>query len=71
MKGKINNDGYLNIERAGRMRVQYCPWNSPYRNIYGDWCPHFGEIECLDLRIELSCGNGRMLCFNEFTDERR
>ena len=49
MNGKIDKSGQLNIERAGKMNKQYCPFDagaalsegSPCS--CGDWCPLFGE----------------------------
>jgi hypothetical protein len=41
MKGRIDNAGYLVINRAGKERMQGCPFNS---GAYcGDWCPLFSE----------------------------
>ncbi len=44
MKIKINKDGSLEIERAGRGRKQYCPFVLEAVDC-GDWCPLFGEPE--------------------------
>ena len=50
MKIKINAAGKLNIERAGGMKEQICPFDvteGTVRPPYpcGDWCPLFGEPE--------------------------
>ena len=83
MKGKIDVNGCLCLERVGQLKLQDCPYRSlvegKYRFACGDWCLHFGEPEDFRIlhpgdklcRIELSCGSGRMLYFDEFTDERR
>ena len=70
MKGKIDNQGYLVIERAGVMRWQYCPFQ---KGIFcSDTCPHFQE-PILDkegnTHLFLGCGD-TTLVFSEFTDER-
>ena len=48
MKGKIDSQGFLHIERAGVMKEQLCPFqsldtNPLYGKECGDWCPLFGE----------------------------
>ncbi len=50
MKGKIDERGYLHLERAGVMKKQLCPQISCrdqalYKKDFpcGDWCPLFGE----------------------------
>lgn len=58
MKGKIDNNGWLWIERGGKEKLQECPFtqktfqvnNLTIREPCGDWCPLFGEptIICLD-----------------------
>ncbi len=82
MKGKINLNGYLKIERAGTMRSQICPQvmrrgllrpNPSYEDLpCGDWCPLFSEPERLNPRDEgweiLICKTS--LYFTEFQDER-
>jgi hypothetical protein len=49
MKGMIDKNGFLHIERAGVMNKQSCPFTqvtSYERQSFqcGDWCPLFGEI---------------------------
>jgi len=41
MNGKIDNTGKLQIERAGKMNNQGCPFTED--DGCGDWCPLFGE----------------------------
>ena len=42
MKGKINKQGHLAIKRAGKVKVQVCPYQQD-DSICGDWCPLFAE----------------------------
>jgi hypothetical protein len=76
MKGKIDRDGSLYLERAGKLKGQFCPHQKGLMNC-GDWCPHFGEPEIEysddyeeDVYLHLTCGQGRVFAFDEFTDER-
>ena len=41
MKVKIDESGYLHIERHGEMNEQVCPYYPGSRKGCGDWCPHF------------------------------
>ena len=42
MKAKIDEMGYLHIERHGKMRHQFCP--TAFKWMWcGTWCPLFGE----------------------------
>lgn len=71
MIGKINKDGCLEIERAGTMKLQYCPFDTAGNSDAhcGDWCPHFGEAVVSEPGWELpACRH--WLYFTEFTDER-
>ncbi len=46
MKGMINKQGVLHIQRAGYMQAQDCPYSSVPNDKYrkcGDWCPLFSE----------------------------
>jgi len=40
MKIKIRKDGFLELERAGKMKSQFCAV-SRYTSRCGDWCPMF------------------------------
>jgi len=42
MKIKIRKDGFLEIERAGKIKSQFCAV-SRLTSRCGDWCPLFGE----------------------------
>lgn len=82
MKGKINESGWLYIERAGSMKGQECPLQE--NSSCGDWCPAFREPafhRCekalknwkYDATIEFIiklCKEVGVLFFDEFTDER-
>jgi hypothetical protein len=74
MKGKIDNAGRLNIERAGNMATQYCRFsaNDEGENYCSDSCPLFMEpvhYKADDPWFIEICQN-RCLEFDEFTDER-
>jgi hypothetical protein len=68
VKITITNEGYLRLERAGRLRDQRCTHNGQR---CGDWCPLFGEpgLECPDGQRGLEICQGRLLR-GEITDER-
>jgi len=78
MKGKITEFGCFDIERAGKLKPQYCPytsWDAEPSNSCGDWCPLFGEPEAPEAysknwTLTVSCGSGITYVFDEFTDER-
>ena len=42
MKIKIDEKGHLWIERKGKMKDQFCPYDSDMSHC-GDWCPLFVE----------------------------
>lgn len=44
MKGKICENGWLSIERAGQLKEQECPYQLEAAKC-GDWCPKFREPE--------------------------
>ena len=69
MKGKIDEDGNLYIERAGKMKQQFCPFDV---KPCGDWCPLFGEPEAEfgTKSVILHICKDKMLFLDEFTDER-
>lgn len=75
MKGKIDADGCLHIERAGEMREQACPFGDCDATC-SHWCPLFAEPCPADGE---RVGDGRKtvlelcrmaLVFDELTDER-
>lgn len=77
MKGKIDINGWLRIERGGKEKLQECPYtqktfqvnNLTMREPCGDWCPLFGEPfkSFGKTTIELC---RITLQFDDFTDER-
>ena len=80
MKGKIDKDGFLYIERAGKYILQYCPFSgSSDVTECCHWCALFGEPEIIE---DITDPNGnkyniitlelckKILYFNEFTDKR-
>jgi hypothetical protein len=48
MKGKIDGDGHLQIERKGELKRQICPFRFEDYSYCGQWCPHFGEQKWID-----------------------
>ena len=76
MKGKIDKDGYLWLERAGKLKPQFCEHEGPQE--CGDWCPCFQEPVVTTLtpifrklgQTTLIICEGNTLVFDEFTDER-
>lgn len=78
MKAKIDKDGWLWLERAGKFKKQYCLFQNENNDLgqakCGDWCPLFGKIETnydlitSEFKIEI-CQN-RILHFDEIIDER-
>ena len=64
VKVKLNNKGNLFIERAGKFKIQGCPYYHK-EAACGDWCPLFVECEgCLEL-----CES--TICYDEMIDERK
>jgi hypothetical protein len=75
MKAKIDKDGNLYIERAGKLKDQCCPFAIPIQSVIvscGDWCPHFeAEIGKNYVYVHITCGNGRTFSLTNLTDERK
>lgn len=78
MNGKINKDGNLEIERAGKMKVQYCPHepDSKANVACGDWCPQFdtrktSHSNLIETRGLLPICENTILFFSTITDERQ
>jgi len=67
MKGKIDKDGFLWIERKGEWTKQYCPIVND--DWCGQWCPLFGEPEFIDGHPRLSLCR-KVLEFVSLVDER-
>jgi len=71
MKGKIDKDGFLWIERKGEWTKQFCPFVGDCNDWCGQWCPLFGEpfSKINHAGAELSLCK-RTLYFDTFKDER-
>ena len=82
MKGKINKQGHLAIEKKGVLILQGCPFSD---SECGHWCPLFGEPTISkwmgspdpdEKDRELNSKHWDLkicrttLCFEDFTDER-
>ena len=86
MKGKIVKEGWLQIQRKGEFKEQYCPKRIEHiERLCGDWCPLFGEPEVQhftntelsnghqivnDRKIVINICQDKQLRFDEFEDER-
>ena len=76
MKGKIDKDGFLWIERKGEWTKQFCPFVGDCNDWCGQWCPLFGEPEFIDGHPRFIDGHPRLsLCrkvleFVSLVDER-
>jgi hypothetical protein len=74
MNAKIDSNGYLHIERAGKMVGQGCAFGGSTPEVgllrCGDWCPHFGEVD-VGRALILNICHGTVLYFGTLTDERK
>jgi len=76
MKGKIDKNGFLYIEREnGKYKIADCPRGSQ-ENPCGDWCALFEEPEKIKKdpsknAIYLPICNEKTLVFDYFSDERK
>jgi len=78
MKAKININGFLEIERAGRFKLQRCPFRSTLNFINcGDGCPLFEEPFIFKDRVKEKdmvqlkfCQSAIFLDKKDFVDER-
>ena len=84
MKGKIDINGWLRIERSGKEKLQECPFMQRAFEVNdiviapcGDWCPLFGEPYEYDDFNEVAKRVDIRLCqttlsfkMSDFTDER-
>jgi hypothetical protein len=71
MKGIINKDGSLSVERKGKLQLQFCPFNKDEGGVHcGDWCPLFEEKVLGEINIVcLHCSDGEY-CIEITKDER-
>lgn len=76
MKGKIDREGYLQIERKVNYKPQHCPIAicgnlNRINSTCGDWCPLFGEpLSNMASLTAIEICTHRILIFDEFEDER-
>jgi len=84
MKGIINSRGYLEIERAGEIGPQMCPFTINHESELtpcGDWCPHFSEPSIMYTGVdqetkediegyEIEICHDKVLTFTELDDQR-
>ena len=74
MKIKIDESGALYIERAGKMRKQYCPYTgaATLPRFCGDWCPLFKEysLDFGENGLLMLCNNN-CISVNSCIDERK
>ncbi len=75
MKIKITKDGLFMIERAGKLKLQICPFNEHIGDRCGDWCPMFSEPFFFKSRkkdmVQLTlCQTSFILNGKDFADER-
>ena len=55
MKGILDNEGLLSVNRRGKWTAQWCPHLETAR--CGDWCPLFWESD--DHPLILDCSDGK------------
>lgn len=77
MKIRIDKDGFLAIERGGKMKPQNCPYDNPPIDSIpakcGHWCPLFGEPEFTSENVMMLgiCNDKYLICdVKDFEDER-
>ena len=78
MRGEIDNEGYLSIERDGEMLHAFCPFaETKQGEKCGDWCALFSEpswdkkgSKHEDPKIMLYLCHGKHHKFDELRDER-
>ena len=83
MKIRIDKDGLLQLERAGKMASQSCPHQQgtiKHAIACGDWCPLFTEpqkyrddaFDDKPMTVSLVlCKNIWEVAIEDFTDERK
>ncbi len=74
MNGIITKEGFLQVERNGKLKQQFCPFLSGINGsvVCGDECAMFGELEKVGtskrFELELNCGKGQLITITK--DER-
>ncbi|MGA1846872.1 hypothetical protein [Deferribacter abyssi] len=75
MIAKIDEYGKLYLERAGKLKSQFCPFVSTPENMTvecGDWCPFFEEpIKVPDNKVTAIFTCKRTIYVNKLIDERQ
>jgi hypothetical protein len=76
MKIRLDKNGHLWLERAGKMKQVECPYSynhymDDFRALCGDWCAKFRENSNHPIykNIEV-CGTNTPYIIEDFTDER-
>lgn len=69
MKIKIDRDGYLWLERAGKMKQAWCPTHFR-RSPCGDWCAKFREDSDSKVAEVFLCDTEHYCDIKDFSDER-
>ena len=59
MSAKLDNDGFLLVNRFGKYERQFCPIDA-IRTDCGTWCPHFLMFQSdvtagLGIKVKLNC----------------
>lgn len=73
MKGIIDKNGWLFIQRPHKMKPIYCPYDARVNDEgarCGDWCPMFDDPVRLITGWEVGLCQ-TILLFDELTDERK
>lgn len=75
MKAKIDERGWLSLERAGKIKEVYCPWTKDPSDFEcshcGDWCALFRIAEWNEVKIAVEmCKKTLFIDKDDFTDER-
>jgi hypothetical protein len=79
IKIKIDNGGFLSVERAEKLKPQYCPYQpNDFETLNehkccGDWCPAFGikQYDASNFAVTLGCFSVTIRCSaDDFLDER-
>ena len=74
MNGRIDEYGWLYVERGNQLKEQLCPFGPGPGVRCGGWCPHFGEPESGKWAGEpvtyLSICHGTVFKFEELSDDR-
>lgn len=73
MKAKIDKNGHLYLERAGKMKKQFCKYTfkpDGKKVACGDWCPQFGIWENMRGSKAIGVCENHQIPVDEIIDER-